>query len=446
MDKSDQDHLRMCYPFEIEGATKKLELCAEVRKSDGHQQILMVADDEVIEKLSCIHTVVCEIPVEEFTEEKRAEIAKEWAKSAKSSEGLQVIDIDIDEKYKALKSWTQGIAESGEMALDFEGIYNYGNAAIERSLQTFIAKVIDKDWLMERIFNTKHRPTLIANLKKMKYGMPKKFTELALTLETNSIPRKCDNIYSFNNFEDIIGCHDAAEFFSISPYVGDVDTLVKHISRDKFKSVKLVDVGRFDDTFNQWKDDGIVVIGNKQKYDNTFIDRNIDVLYSYYDSYKYGSWLKEFVKTYKIIPTYIQESNDYIYFDEKQYKYGAISKPETIIEMGKRSNRDFIEDSWKIYLEQNSFDTFLKDDLIKDEFWRSSLGAKMRIDFVDDDLAYDQFVQELKESIDFKKYIDFDAAVDYNTLGWGLREACEELTSGYNCKHLPENDVYYLNM
>ncbi len=69
----------------------------------------------ITDEISCIHTAVCSIPVQEFidnNQEEAGELFKEVL-NIKSSENLEEIKLCIEQKFIAFKSWVAGIAEAG---------------------------------------------------------------------------------------------------------------------------------------------------------------------------------------------------------------------------------------------------------------------------------------------------------------------------------------------
>jgi hypothetical protein len=207
-DISDSTHYGMCYPFEIKNTETQLELCAKVNKDTGKQELLMLANDVEFHRISCIHTGVCDISFDDFSEKKKSEIALEWARSTRSSEGLREISLEPEDRFEAMKSWTQGIAEAGIDALDLEGTYNLGNDAIYIGLKKFVMRYVDTNKYIREIAEFKHRPTMIANLKNLQTLEfdEKGLLNLIFTYNFDDPNAKCETRYDMDNIIDSIGC------------------------------------------------------------------------------------------------------------------------------------------------------------------------------------------------------------------------------------------------
>lgn len=93
-------------------------LAAEMN-SEGKQRLLVLNEEKkIINSLSCIHTAIGSIPVENFLQDSNQDINKKIKKmyvDATSTEKNQkaIEDLTLNEKFFAFKSWVQGIAESG---------------------------------------------------------------------------------------------------------------------------------------------------------------------------------------------------------------------------------------------------------------------------------------------------------------------------------------------
>ncbi|MHA1730269.1 MAG: leucine-rich repeat domain-containing protein [Promethearchaeota archaeon] len=72
------------------------------------------------DKIDCVHTAVSEIPISDFSEVVSDENFEKRVLNVTSSEKLWEINLDIDEKFKAFKSWVAGIAEAGTDAFKIQ--------------------------------------------------------------------------------------------------------------------------------------------------------------------------------------------------------------------------------------------------------------------------------------------------------------------------------------
>ncbi len=138
-------------------------------------------NEEIDDKsyINCIHTAVTNIPVNEFEEFNKNDNKSIGRLLVKSSENLKEINLEVTEKFKALKSWVAGIAEFGiesfRIQNDIEGLAKL-QYPIARPLMNFAAKhdkkilgefinYIQKECVHEGI---NHIPSLIANLELIK--------------------------------------------------------------------------------------------------------------------------------------------------------------------------------------------------------------------------------------------------------------------------------------
>jgi hypothetical protein len=110
-----------------------------------------------VDKIPCIHTIICEIEVQDFEEInkssiERKELFKETLK-IRSTEGLRIVHLTIDEKFFALCSWVQGIAESSLKSIFIlEDISKYYNLTYKFS--SFLLRnlsLINKEFIFEFI-------------------------------------------------------------------------------------------------------------------------------------------------------------------------------------------------------------------------------------------------------------------------------------------------------
>jgi hypothetical protein len=91
----------------LESGKQILRMIQVDLNTNGIPRILLKNDME------CIHTAVSNISFEEFDNIKDEDELKVDLLKARSSENLKIINLDLDEKFKAFKSWVAGIAEAG---------------------------------------------------------------------------------------------------------------------------------------------------------------------------------------------------------------------------------------------------------------------------------------------------------------------------------------------
>jgi hypothetical protein len=153
-----------------------------VNAASGKQTLEMIKENPVTgeidikDSIDCIHTAVCDIPVEDFEDTVTDENFEQNILKIRSSEkSIQKIELIPEEKFKAFQSWVAGIAEAGldsfRIQADIESWGRLGGTIALR-LMKFIAKV-DKDVMYEfllkiekecRYNGMKHEQSLIANL------------------------------------------------------------------------------------------------------------------------------------------------------------------------------------------------------------------------------------------------------------------------------------------
>ena len=160
-------------------------LCPQVNTETGKQKLIMqkinlkTNEIEFEDSIDCIHPAITDISVDQFNNnQKNGERKKNLLKKTlfiRSTENLREINLAPEEKFKALKSWTAGIAELGIDALTVQT--EIGNSAdleypmIHKLLQ-FLTKVeadfiyqylskIEKECKFEGI---NHNSSIIANL------------------------------------------------------------------------------------------------------------------------------------------------------------------------------------------------------------------------------------------------------------------------------------------
>ncbi|MHA1819883.1 MAG: tetratricopeptide repeat protein [Promethearchaeota archaeon] len=153
--------LRQCYRF----IRDDVKLCAEINKL-GNQKLLMVHFDPktkkilLVDSISCIHTAVTTISGGEFLDyiEDQDEYNNLENKiiNAMSSETLEEIHLEIPERFKAFKSWVQGIAEAGvnafQIQTEIEQLARFAYP-ISNKLLNFMCKVDPEflDYLLDRL-------------------------------------------------------------------------------------------------------------------------------------------------------------------------------------------------------------------------------------------------------------------------------------------------------
>jgi hypothetical protein len=144
------------YLFRVYKFYKKFKLCAIVKKSG--KQILKIffinkEGKEISTQLNCIHTAVTKIPIEKF-KEKINETLKRETLNLRTTENLRKIDLCLEEKFIAFRSWVAGIAEFGlesfKIEMDIEK-YSQLLYPIALKLMKFIA-MHDQDFLYDYIF------------------------------------------------------------------------------------------------------------------------------------------------------------------------------------------------------------------------------------------------------------------------------------------------------
>lgn len=124
--------MRKCYPF-----LSRYKLCANLDKNDGHQKLEICtrvpkqkidAACKCKSEISCIHTIV------------NVQLDENGNFIPISSERRR-IDLPIETKWLAFKSWTQGIAEAGMDAFSIQNDIELGRAyPIMLTLAQYIAK------------------------------------------------------------------------------------------------------------------------------------------------------------------------------------------------------------------------------------------------------------------------------------------------------------------
>ncbi|MHA1729843.1 MAG: hypothetical protein ACTSWY_14100 [Promethearchaeota archaeon] len=125
-------------------------LVACVDEKTGKQEVefqkidLKTGQVEIRDKIRCIHTAICNIPMNKFKDTiKKKDFNNEMLR-IRSSEGLRRINLAPEEKFKALKSWVGGIAEAGMDAFKIQEEIEKANRffiPLANKLMQFMLKV-----------------------------------------------------------------------------------------------------------------------------------------------------------------------------------------------------------------------------------------------------------------------------------------------------------------
>lgn len=160
-------------------------LIAEVDKNSGQQWLIMRKIDLkynrtlLEDRIQCIHATITTLTVDNFEDKvsKVEELEKDML-NLRSSEGAPEIRLTPEERFFALKSWVQGIAEAGVNAVtiqeDIEHLAHLFNPIGKRLfnfllkakidfIQAFLAQM-ERDCHFEGEY---HKPSIHANLLKM---------------------------------------------------------------------------------------------------------------------------------------------------------------------------------------------------------------------------------------------------------------------------------------
>jgi hypothetical protein len=158
-----------------------LFLTAWVDTESGKQKLLMqktdLNDGKILhqDEIDCIHTTVMDIPEENFKETVLDPNFEKNIMKIRSTEFLPEVTLDPEEKFSALKSWVEGIAEAGLEAfkLQAEIEAEWGLMfAVSWKIMRFLA-LIDQEIMLEYIASIErecrfegelHEASLIANL------------------------------------------------------------------------------------------------------------------------------------------------------------------------------------------------------------------------------------------------------------------------------------------
>lgn len=160
-------------------------LVAHVNATTGKQMLIMQKENpitgevEFSDFIECIHTAIADISFDDYSEIHddffQQEEFHEKILNIRSSEDVVEINLEPEEKFKALKSWIAGIAEAGKDAFKLESDIEMAGHLIypiAGKLLQFMIKV-DSDFLFEYldkidrecIFEgVRHEPSLIAGL------------------------------------------------------------------------------------------------------------------------------------------------------------------------------------------------------------------------------------------------------------------------------------------
>lgn len=213
------------FPF----VTQDIFLTAWIDKKTGKQKLIMEKIDAKTEEaiihdeIDCIHTAICDIPIEDFTYLKNRADSNELLHfeqniiHMRSSENLKEINLSIKEKFKALVSWVAGIAEAGLDAFQIQAeidnsihlIYQISNKLMHfmiRAYPDFIPdflEYVEKNCYHQGIL---HDSCLIANLIPI-------LEVLCINKEDKGLTQISDEDYIYNeeygklflkNYENII--------------------------------------------------------------------------------------------------------------------------------------------------------------------------------------------------------------------------------------------------
>ncbi|MBD3351874.1 MAG: hypothetical protein GF364_10345, partial [Candidatus Lokiarchaeota archaeon] len=174
--------LQKKYPF----LRDDIFLIAQVNEETKRQHLVMrkinaeTKEIEVESKIECIHTAITTISGEEYEKIQRDPLERkkleDKAIHIRSTENLSEIDLSIEDRFFAMKSWVQGISEAGFNALIVQSdIELYGKLAYP--IVNFILKFLSKtdeeflmqylDWIEKNciIDNSIHQASFTANIQ-----------------------------------------------------------------------------------------------------------------------------------------------------------------------------------------------------------------------------------------------------------------------------------------
>lgn len=168
---------------------------------------------EYEDTIECIHTAVCDIPVEEFEDVINDKDFEQTILQIRSSERLQEIHLDPEEKFKALKSWVAGIAEAGtdafKLQADIDIAANLAYPIMDRLLRfimtvdhEFIGYYLQKIEKNSWFEGSKHYGYLIASLIPILGMIARNTGDIEPENEWRYIPNQ--QFSYFNNYREII--------------------------------------------------------------------------------------------------------------------------------------------------------------------------------------------------------------------------------------------------
>ncbi len=135
----------------------------QVNPKDGWQCLVMrkiiskTGKVELEDKVSCIHTALLDIPVDDFGEVTKQANFEQDMLSIRSSEGLREIYLPVEEKFIALSSWVAGIAEAGKNAFRIQAEIE----AYARLEYPFTCRLLNFAVSVDRVFLPKYLQMVI---------------------------------------------------------------------------------------------------------------------------------------------------------------------------------------------------------------------------------------------------------------------------------------------
>jgi hypothetical protein len=159
-------------------------LIAEIDPNSGKQWLIMRKIEPrtlrvlLEDRIHCIHTAVTTIAPHEFEKRVSEENFAEDMLKIRSTEQLREIQLELDDKFFAFKSWVAGIAESGVHSITIQSeIEQYGHLfhPIANRLFNFLLRAktdFIKQFLIQmerecRLDGEYHKPSIHANLLKL---------------------------------------------------------------------------------------------------------------------------------------------------------------------------------------------------------------------------------------------------------------------------------------
>lgn len=159
-------------------------LIAEINPLSGRQFLIMQKvnpkDGRILleDRIQCIHTAIIDLSPEDLEQQVDADEFEENLLQIRSSENNREVDLEIDEKFFAFKSWVQGIAEAGIAAITIQTdieqyahlmtpianrIFNFLLHAKLDFIEEFVAQM-ENDCVFEGEF---HKPSINVNVMKI---------------------------------------------------------------------------------------------------------------------------------------------------------------------------------------------------------------------------------------------------------------------------------------